>query len=280
MKDSDLIFYLVATLTNIFSSLTGSLLYADQFKNMASFGKYFSSGVFFSIFFFDLFPDSIGFYKASDLPPNLRFLFFFVPFLLSFGVFLVLGKLIEDQSSLYGFNEESSQLTDIKTKYTQSLYALNDNGTQKQSSRKIFWTFFMHEFITGIFLALLFTRDNKLNAFAAIILHKSLEGFSLGVKFRINGDSFIQCLYKNLILSFTLLVGSLVGGLASDFFSRVILVTNSILLGSFLYITVEENQIEIFKEQQNLKSQLKAIGFWFSGIVFSFLIYSNEMIFA
>lgn len=57
--------YLMVPASNLMSSFLGSLFFSEGAKKAINYGKVFSSGVFFAIFFYDLLPELLNLIKQT-----------------------------------------------------------------------------------------------------------------------------------------------------------------------------------------------------------------------
>ena len=327
----------IIPIVSLIFSITGCFLTDDKlFKASLKYCRVFSSGVFFSILFFDLIPDLVNdiSYKETKKNPN-SLILPFMTILISYVVMLIIGKSIEGEGGCPHHNhvqnnelnnsennenlnktKEDNKKKQKKTEkrkkeknpkkheksknnkkikkasdlkiitHTHPTTSKNQNKDinieapqKKNSSQKVFYTFLIHDFFTGIFIALSLNSKSFESTLAALILHKLIEGLSLGMKFGSEEKKKSVSIFKLCVLSFMIFFGTLVGLLGTEFFKKLTLVSESVIIGSFLYICIDENSVKLFTKVKNGRVKSGLLAFYFTGIISAFLIFNHEAFF-
>ena len=309
---------IIPTISLIFS-ITGCFLTDDKlFKASLKYCRVFSSGVFFSILFFDLIPDLINdiSYKETKKNPNTLILPF-MTILISYIIMLIIGKSIEGKGGCPHHNHENHSgvnETNNSEENENDKNNSNDNENDKKNpednenikknnleltvtlendenkdknivekkgnnNMKVFYTFLIHDFFTGIFIALSLNSKSFESTLAALILHKLIEGLSLGMKFGAEDKKKSVSISKLIILSSMIFFGTLLGLLGTEFFKKLTVLSESVIIGSFLYISIDENSVKLFTKVKDGKTKSMLLMFYFAGITSAFLIFNHEAFF-
>jgi zinc transporter ZupT len=285
----------IIPLTCLIFSLTGCFLTDDKlFKTGLKYCRVFSSGVFFSILFFDLIPDLMDDLNYKNAIINHTYLLMpFLTIICSYVVMMIIGKTIEARGGCaHHHNEEEKNRASLSEKTNneepeshleksnkedleQTLTVekekkeiIEEKHHKKNKTLKVFYTFLIHDFFTGIFIAISLNSKSFESTLAALILHKLIEGLSLGMKFGSEKIDKKFSVLKLTILSSMILIGTLVGMVFTDLFKQLTVFSESLILGSFIYVAVEENSVKNFTKYNSLQIKFFLLCSYLFGILF------------
>lgn len=226
-------------------------------KRLLSFGNCFAGGVFFAIGFLHLLAESTETMHDTINPPfPLSYILAVVGF---FGVFFI------EKVLLSGHHHHQTSYTNLeeKGKPVDDAYGTFEEGQHSHESSGLFayiltFVLSLHSLVSGVALGMDKNFTTLISLFVAIISHKWIEAFALGVAInKVQIDDVIPRTLKLITLySFMEPMGIIIGLILSTHLNEEQLLTTQAFVlgvasGTFIYVAVVDILPSEFSEKDN-----------------------------
>ena len=221
--------------------------------------KIFSAGVFLAMFLFDILPDFANTLTDKDKDNPVMLLSCFLMIIGSYLLMLGISKMMDD-SGCPVHNE-------------------HNHSENEKSNLKLFIIFILHDFITGVLISFFVRKINICGMIYGLILHKIVEGLSLGIKFQSTDERFFINVLKFSVLSLFIFLGTILGNIFKESMSYLSNFSQCVIVGSFMYISLEECEMVFGNKKLKRRAVLKDFGVYMTGVALAFLIFNQEELF-
>lgn len=247
-------------------------------KRLLSFGNCFAGGVFFAIGFIHLLSESAELvHETMDPPFPLAFILSICGFI---AVFFVEKVVLSGHS--HGGGGQSTSYTNLEEKNTKSSsgdeYGTFEEGGEGHSEQGMFayiltFVLSIHSLISGVALGMDKNITTLLSLFIAIISHKWIEAFALGVAInKVQSSDLLKRTFK-LVLLYSIMepLGIVIGLILSTHLDEhQLALTQAFVLGlasgTFIYVAVVDIIPAEFTSHGD-KDKYYKFGLLFFGIV-------------
>ena len=245
----------IIPITALIASLSSVLLIKNE--RLAGFvdkARLFSSGVFLAMLVFDILPDLVSDIAQAKHATDEYLIKVFLVILASYLIMLAVSKLMD-----------------------QNGCPLHDKDEKHDSKNlKLFVIFMLHEFVTGVLISFSINKRSFNNMLMALMLHKIVEGLSLGIKFFTNEKNSFDNVIKLSILSGTILIGTILGNLFKEQVKYVSDLSQSVIAGSFMYIALEECMAFVKEKEEKVDKRIRNFSVFCFGAGVAMIIFNHE----
>ncbi|KJH44247.1 metal cation transporter, ZIP family [Dictyocaulus viviparus] len=252
------------------STMSATVLRGEWARSdLSSFIACFGGGVFLSTCLLDLLPDAIELYEKAD---------FNITFPVAEAAVVVVLTMKERGAFISGRTRVNDEEDMLQTQASSST-VVEEKKNSVLGAMLLVLALSLHALFEGLSLAVISDASKLLEVFVALALHKSIIGFSFGVRLVQSGFSTPWIALSSFSFSIQILIGGLGGMEIMTILSggdrKAAALVSSILqgiaCGTFLYITTFEVIPHEFDKDTNRLFKLSCL---FAGVaVIVFLLY-------